>query len=50
MPDLSDRVLFVKDLGPERNRELMRYLPSRVPYLMGMRGGDLVLLPLAPPS
>lgn len=49
-PDLSDRVLFVRDLGPEKNRELMRHLPKRAPYLMGMRGSDLVLISIAPPS
>jgi hypothetical protein len=46
-PDLSDRVLFVRDLGPEKNRVLMDYLPRRSPYLMGMRGTELVLMPLA---
>jgi hypothetical protein len=45
-PDLSDRVLFVRDLGPEKDRELMRYLPDRTPYLMQMRQGQLVLQPL----
>jgi dolichyl-phosphate-mannose-protein mannosyltransferase len=49
-PDLTDRVLFVKDLGPERNRDLMRYLPTRSFYIMGMRNLDLVLLPVAPAS
>jgi hypothetical protein len=45
-PDLSDRVLFVRDLGLEKNRELMRYLPDRTPYLMQMTEKELVLLPL----
>jgi hypothetical protein len=45
-PDLSDRVLFVRDLGPEKDRELMRYLPERTPYRMQMKDGQLVLLPL----
>jgi hypothetical protein len=45
-PDLSDRVLFVRDLGPEKDRELIRYLPDRTPYLMQMRGPELVLVPL----
>jgi hypothetical protein len=49
-PDLTDRVLFVRDLGPEKNKDLMRYLPSRAPYAMGMRGSDLVLVPVAPPQ
>ncbi|HSE06330.1 MAG TPA: glycosyltransferase family 39 protein [Methylomirabilota bacterium] len=46
-PALDDRVLYVRDLGEERNRELARFLPDRVPYWMGMRAGQLVLLPLA---
>jgi hypothetical protein len=45
-PDLSDRVLFVRDLGPEKDRELMRYLPERTPYRMQMKDGQLVLLSL----
>jgi hypothetical protein len=45
-PDLSDRVLFVRDLGPEKNRELMRYLPGRKAYALGMRGARLLLVPL----
>jgi hypothetical protein len=45
-PDLRDQVLFVRDLGAEKNKELMRYLPDRTPYLMGMADRDLVLLPL----
>jgi hypothetical protein len=45
-PDLSDRVLFVRDLGPEKDKELIRYLPDRTPYLMQMQGRDLVLAPL----
>jgi hypothetical protein len=31
-PDLSDRVLFVRDLGPEKNQELIRFLPHRKAY------------------
>ena len=45
-PDLSDRVLFVRDLGPEKDKELIRYLADRIPYLMQMKDGHLVLLPL----
>jgi len=45
-PDLSDRVLFVRDLGPEKDKDLIRYLPDRTPYLMQMQGRDLVLAPL----
>jgi hypothetical protein len=45
-PDLSDRILFVRDLGAERNKDLMRYLPGRTPYLMAMANRELVLVPL----
>jgi hypothetical protein len=46
-PDLSDRVLFVNFLG-EKNKELMKYFPDRVPYAMGMDGAQLVLTRLSP--
>jgi hypothetical protein len=46
-PDLSDRVLFVKDLGPEANRRLLAYLPDRRPFWMGMKDRQLVLAPIA---
>ena len=45
-PDLDDPVLFVRDLGQERNEVMMRYLPDRTPYWMGMRNGELVLEPI----
>ena len=45
-PDLDDPVLFVRDLGPERNMVLMHYLPDRTPYWMGMRDGRLALYPI----
>lgn len=45
-PDLRDRVLFVRDLGTERNKDLMRYFPDRTAYLMAMVNRDLVLVPL----
>jgi hypothetical protein len=45
-PSLQDPVLFVRDLGTERNKDLMRYFPDRAAYLMQMRGTELVLLPL----
>jgi hypothetical protein len=48
-PGLDDPVLYVRDLGEERNRDLMRFLPDRSPHWMGMRDGQLVLLPLARP-
>jgi 4-amino-4-deoxy-L-arabinose transferase-like glycosyltransferase len=46
-PTLDDRALYVRDLGEERNRELIRFLPDRAPYWMGIRDGQLVLVPLA---
>ncbi len=45
-PDLSDRVLFVRDLGLEKDKDLMRYLPERAPYRMQMKDGQWVLLSL----
>lgn len=45
-PDLDDPVLFVRDLGAERNQVLVRYLPDRTPYWMGMSDGRLVLHPI----
>ena len=45
-PDLSDDVLFVRDLGRHRNADLVRYLGDRTPYVMGMRDGRLVLVPV----
>jgi hypothetical protein len=47
-PDLSDRVLFVNFIDPERNKALMRAFPDRVPYVMGMDGARLVLQRVAP--
>jgi hypothetical protein len=47
-PDLSDRVLFVRYLGQSENRVLMRALPDRTPYAMGLSEGRLVLVPLSP--
>jgi Dolichyl-phosphate-mannose-protein mannosyltransferase len=46
-PDLTDRVLYVRDLGEARNRELMRFMPERAPFWMGVRNSELVLVPLA---
>src|SRR5262249_52894678 len=46
-PDLTDPVLFVRFLGPERNSELIRRFPDRAPYAMGMQGDRLVLVPIA---
>jgi hypothetical protein len=47
-PGLDDRVLYVRDLGEERNKQLMRFMPDREPYWMGVRDGHLILMPLAP--
>ena len=46
-PGLHDRVLYVRDLGEERNRGLIRFLPDRTPYWMGVQNDQLVLVPLA---
>ena len=46
-PGLDDPVLYVRDLGEERNRQLIRFLPDRAPHWMGMQNGQLVLLPIA---
>ena len=46
-PALDDPVLYLRDLGEERNRQLMHFLPDRAPYWMGMQNGQLVLVPLA---
>jgi len=47
-PDLSDRVLFVNDLGSERDVILARYLPRRTPYTMHWSNdGMLIVEPLA---
>jgi len=46
-PDLSDRVLFVRDLGPEANGRLLSYLPGREPFWMGMKDRQLILTPIA---
>jgi hypothetical protein len=45
-PDLQDRVLFVRDLGPAWDARLMQAFPGRLGYLMGMRDGRLTLAPL----
>ncbi len=44
--DLNDPVFFVRDLGPERNEVVMRYLADRTPYWMGMSDGRRVLQPI----
>ncbi len=47
-PDLSDPVLFVKDLGPERNQAIMQAMPGRAPFAMGVKDNRLLLVPLRP--
>jgi Dolichyl-phosphate-mannose-protein mannosyltransferase len=44
-PDLTDPILFVNYLGPEKNKELMRHFPDRPAFSMGMKDGKFVLLP-----
>ena len=46
-PDLTDPVLYVRDLGEPRNRVLIRFMPDRTPFWLGIRDGRLVLVPLA---
>ena len=45
-PDLSDPVLFVRDLGAEKNQALIRAMPDRAPLAMGVRDTELLLVPL----
>jgi len=47
-PDLLDSVLFVRDLGLDRDTQLMRSFPDRKAYIMGMRDGKLILSPVRP--
>jgi hypothetical protein len=42
-PDLKDRVLFVRYLGPSSLERLRPFFPGRRFYTMGMREGRLVL-------
>ncbi len=44
-PDLTDPILFVNYLGPEKNKEFMRLFPDRPAVSMGMTDGKFVLLP-----
>jgi hypothetical protein len=45
-PGLTDRVLYVRDRGEARNRDLMLFMPDRAPFWMGVQDGQLVLVPL----
>jgi hypothetical protein len=47
-PDLTDPVLYVRDLGEPRNRDLIRLMPDRKPFWLGVKDGQLVLAPVAP--
>lgn len=47
-PDLGDRVLFVRYLGPTSKERLGRFFPDRQFYLMGMLDGRLVLTAVQP--
>ena len=45
-PDLTDPILVVNYLGPEKNKEFMRLFPDRPAFSVGMQeGGKFVLLP-----
>jgi hypothetical protein len=44
-PDLTDAILFVNYLGPEKNKELMRLFPDRPAFAAGMQAGKFVLTP-----
>ena len=45
LPDLTDPILFVNYLGPEKNKEFMRLFPDRPALSMGMKDGKFALLP-----
>ena len=44
-PDLTDPILYVNHLGPERNKEFARLFPDRPIFSMGMRDGKFTVLP-----
>jgi hypothetical protein len=44
-PDLTDPILFVNYLGPEKNKELMRLFPDRPAFAVGMKDGKFIILP-----
>jgi len=44
-PDLTDPILFVNYLGPEKNKEFMRLFPDRPAFSMGMKDGKFALTP-----
>jgi hypothetical protein len=47
-PDLVDPVLFVRDLGPERNRDFLRFLGNRSGWVISRKEGEFDLEPLRP--
>lgn len=47
-PDLSDRALFVRYLGPASEERLGRFFPDRRLYVMGMQDGRLVVTAVRP--
>jgi hypothetical protein len=47
-PDLRDRVLFVRYLGPTSQQRLAAFFPDRRFYVMGMQDGRLVVTALQP--
>lgn len=44
-PDLTDAILYVNYVGPERNRDFMRLFPDRPAFSMGMKDGKFTMLP-----
>ena len=45
-PGLTDSVIYVRDLGEPRNQDLIRFMPDRAPFWMGIQNGRLVLTPI----
>lgn len=43
-PDLQEPVMFVRDLGPKKNRNLIQNFPNRSPYWMGVYNHRLALI------
>jgi len=44
-PDLTDPILYVNYLGPERNRDFARLFPDRPVFSMGMKDGKFTMQP-----
>jgi dolichyl-phosphate-mannose-protein mannosyltransferase len=44
-PDLTDQILYVNYLGPERNRDFARLFPDRPVFSMGMKDGKFTMQP-----